>query len=273
VRGRLQRPTVALSKMTHAVNFIPPCYIIYGDETGTSTATGNFFIHARPGKPVDITEPFTLNQHTFILADGSLSAIKITREGQPPVEITPVTSLTVGPNAWAILQPPVEGGSSLAIMQDGKYEAVLFDGDIPPPPPIHPLGPGPAIAPLHVPEVTIRNGAVYNGLDLQDPKSEIPLVQGLVSVTYYGLFGGGPNETSPAARGKETDGLLAAQIVSFNIQLHDTETQCWIPDTDGEGAAKGLPLVVFGSVFAPSVAIMNENGAATIVKLKSAGPR
>jgi len=260
-----------LRNMSHVVSFIPPCYIIYGDETGTSTATGNFFVPGPPGEPFTAIFPFTLNQHTFISAEGNLSAIKITRDGQPPVEITPLKNLTVGPNAWVILQPPpVEGGSgsSLAIMHDGKYEEVLFDGDIPPPPPVHPFGPGPAIAPLPVPKVIIRNGAVYNGLDPQNPKSEIPLVQGLVSVTYYGFFGSGPNETSPAARGTETGGLLSARIVSFNIQLNDTETRTWIPDTDGEAATKGLPLIVFGDVFAPSVAIMNEHGSATIVKLK-----
>jgi hypothetical protein len=249
--------------VVHTVTFLEPCYVIYGDETGLTTASGNTF-------EVDVIIPFTLHNHTFVQLQGNCTSIRIMPRNFPHFEIKPTKNITIGPNAWAILQPPVDSVYTLAIIQNGQVEEVTFVGGLlPPHPPIdatptasQPIrGPGPVRF-----GIQINNGAVYNGLNLADSRGRIPETV-LLSVEYFSTAG--PTiETPPAVRGQETGELLTGEILSILIRTRpDGEPFIWVPEENIGSATEGLPIVVFGDFEKPGVAIMPKVGAVQIVNL------
>jgi hypothetical protein len=73
-----------------------------------------------------VTVHLTLNPHTFDGVKGELSDITITFVRNDPFNLPPASDITVGPHAWAILQPKAFTGYSLAIMQDERSQSVEF---------------------------------------------------------------------------------------------------------------------------------------------------
>jgi hypothetical protein len=233
----------------HTVRLLGPSYLLFADETGTSSATAVFRVGTG-------TTEVQLSSNTFTQVGGDpiggpeLIAFNISFGDQTEMTVHPQADFTSGPYSWAVLQTPSHTGGQtvfdLQVMQDGTENVVLFSGvvaanqdSIIPPPIIHPT-------------ITIDDGAVYNDLRL-----------GILNVTY--TTGNVVVVTSPVGRGNDTGGLLTGYIDHFDIRVTDV-VQKWYPARIVKGE-KGLPLVVFGEPTAPSLAIIQGSGPAEIVSL------
>jgi hypothetical protein len=235
------------------VTLLGPSFLMYGDETSTTQATAvftNFSTH-----PPVISE-VPLSKDAFAKVGGgqiggpTLTQINIT---DPPddliIPLRPLTSLTTGPWAWAVLQPPLPDSIppvyELNVFVDGKNEIVKFTNAIPNAEAV------PSIEP-----VRLEDGAVYNDLE-----------EGLLSVTY--LIPGGKKETAFVERGQDVfagSGVFTGDIVSFNIESTALPV-AWGAETSVT-TGKGLPVLVWGKANAPKLAVVRVHGNTDIVELR-----
>lgn len=237
----------------HRVTLLGPSFLLFADESGTSSATAVFTREG--GGFTDV--PLSNNTFTqvgqvgsLVLPPPQLVAFKITLSEQTEIIIHPETDLTSGAFSWGVLQTPSPQGGhlvySLEVMQDGVSQVVLFTainaGE-------EKLGPGPALL-----TVSVQNSAVYNDLSL-----------GILNVGYRPPGVIKQTITSPVGRGGDTGGLITGDIIQFDIRVADVP-QVWFPSTNVT-VGNGLPVVVFGEPTAPSLAIIKEHGAADIVSL------
>ena len=103
------------------VSFNDPCYLIYADTTGHTTATLALY-------DLDQITVVTLNSQTFTRVKGTIFEVSITPEGGVPKDYPPDAMASFGPNAWGILQP-IDGGFigyELSMTEDGKDMGVMF---------------------------------------------------------------------------------------------------------------------------------------------------
>lgn len=237
----------------HRVTLIGPSFLLFADESGTSSATAVFT--SEGGGFTDV--PLSSNTFTQVGQVGNLPigrpqlvAFKITIGSEAEITIHPETDLTSPAFSWGVLQPPPQGGHvvySLEVMQDGVSQVVLFTainaGE-------QKLGgPGPALL-----AVSVENSAVYNDLSL-----------GILNVGYRQPGVIVETTTPPVGRGDDTGGLITGAILHFDIRVADVP-QIWLPSSDVT-VENGLPVVVFGEPTAPSLAIFKKHGAAEIVSL------
>jgi len=230
------------------VIFNGPCYVVYGDETGGSKATLNIRIGLE-------TIGVNRNPHTFTRVDGICSEVIIARDGAPPKTYHADSMLTVGPNAWGILQP-IDGGfigEALEMTEKGKGMHTMFVQQ-------KPAIQGTTGSTLDLqpePTVMIRGGSANNGVSDNS----------FLDVTYKGTAGQ-PVTTPPVATGKETGPLLTGEIVSFNLSGPESQkpTVSWWP-AENVSMQPGMSLVVWGTYDAPSLVIMLEIGGPQIVRL------
>src|SRR5579871_3326783 len=90
----------------HRIQLLGPSYLMYGDESGRSSASAIFSEGTG-------TYSVPLSNKTFTKVGGmpiggpELLAIEITATDSPskPVTVYPEKDLSVGPYAWAVLQP------------------------------------------------------------------------------------------------------------------------------------------------------------------------
>jgi hypothetical protein len=229
--------------------------MLYADETGETTATAVFSVgNSNTSVP--------LVDHTFVQVGGEqiggpeLVGVEISTPGIPePVFVVPAWSGEVGPGAYAVLQPggSPEGYGLDIVQQDGSSEIITFWEKI-----NQDKG-----TPL-VGATSVRNEAVYNGF---------PVKGASLSVRYQQFEG--PIVTTPFVEaGIETGGLLTGTILSYDIVLDKTPLNPvkWVPKEFVVGSP-GLPIVVFGTAEAPSIAIFRPVGHAEIVQLEKVIPQ
>src|SRR5579859_2665418 len=114
--------------MSRNIQFIAPSYMLYADETGASAAYAIF--ESGHGGMKEVFIP----THTFVEVGGEhiggplLTAIKIVWPGLPPVNLIPAIGATVGPNAWAVVQPngSTEGYGLDIVQEDGSSEIITL---------------------------------------------------------------------------------------------------------------------------------------------------
>lgn len=226
------------------VSFDDPCYLIYGDTTGHTTASLALY-------DLDEITIVTLNSHTFTRVKGTIFKVSITPEGGVPKDYPPDAMAAFGPNAWGILQP-IDGGFigyELSMTEDGKDMNVLFSNPT--------SGAGGVI---QGPTISIKNGSVNNGVSDAS----------LMDVSYQ-LIGGDVHTTPPVPSGEETGPLLTAQLLSFNLSLAGNPTVSWYP-VEGFVMDQDMALVVTGTYSAPALAIMIPVGQVKIVNLNKIHP-
>jgi hypothetical protein len=234
------------------VTLLGPSFLMYGDETSTTQAIAvftNFSTHP------PVTTEVPLSKETFNKVGGSqiggptLTQINISN---PPddviIPLHPLSSLTAGPWAWGVLQPPIPDSNSLVyelnVFVDGKNEIVKFTNAIP------------NAEALPIQPVSLNDGAVYN--DLED---------GLLSVTY--TIPGGKRETAFVGRGQDVfagSGVFTGDIVSFNIKSTALAVS-WGAKTSAT-TTRGLPILVWGKASAPELAVFGEFGDPKSVELQ-----
>ena len=229
------------------VTFTGPCYLIYANQSRFSWASLQLYNDG-------VVSKVTLNPHTFTRVEGTCFNVTITPEAGEPQDFPAQSMLSVGPNAWGILQP-VDGGVigyGLAMIENGQDVNVMFLNTKPPQPGAVGSTVDPSAATTFT--VSISNGTVNNGLSDES----------LLSVTYQ-LIGDRALTTPPVPTGNATGGVLSAQILSF--QLRSTASAIsWYP-TENVEMQQGMSLVVIGDSSAPSLAIMVEVGPVKIVNL------
>jgi hypothetical protein len=227
------------------VSFNGPCYLIYADQSRFSSASLKLYNEG-------VISTVTLNPHTFTRVEGTCFNVTITPEAGSAEDFPAESMLSVGPNAWGILQP-IDGGVigyGLAMIDNGQDVNVMFKNPQPLPPGV--VGSTPPAATTF--SIFIRDGSVNNGLSDES----------LLSVTYQ-LIGGPTHTTPPVPTGKETGDLLSAELLSFQLRSIASPVS-WYP-TENVEMQQGMSLVVFGDYSAPSLAIMVEVGPVKIVKL------
>jgi len=233
----------------NSIQLLAPSYMMYADETGKTTATAIFAV----GDPGD-TIKVPLSTTTFGKVGGGpiggpiLVAIEIT--GEITATLYPEQSLTAK-SAWAVLQRPppnVMRIFPLRIFVSGETQTVMFT----------PVPPNSKSEDAGVPNasVTLVDGAIYNDLN-----------SGLLSVEYNTP----PNElapksTNPVPPGEDTGGVFSGNILSFNTILLGGVPQKWFSQ-EAVTSTKGLPIIVFGPLSGPKLAVVRQSGPPEIVNL------
>lgn len=113
------------------IAFLAPSYLLYAVPSGQSVATAVFTISGT--NPPKVTE-VPLGRNAFVKVGGgpiggpALTQIKIKNGGLIfPFSPTSGSSITVGPDAYAILQPVGDSDVyELSIFYDGKDQIVKF---------------------------------------------------------------------------------------------------------------------------------------------------
>lgn len=227
------------------VSFNDPCYLIYADTTGHTTASLALY-------DLDEITLVTLNSQTFTRVKGTIFKVSITPRGGVPKDYPPDAMASFGPNAWGILQP-IDGGFigyDLSMTEDGKDVGVMFG---------NPTSGASGI--IRGPTISIKNGGVYNGVSDDS----------LVDVSYQ-LLGGDIHTTPLVPPGEETGPLLTGQLVSFSLSLAGNPTaSTWYP-AEGFVMAQDMALVVTGTYSTPALAIMVPVGPVKIVVLTHVHP-
>src|SRR3981189_1810034 len=92
------------------VRFSEPSHLMYGDETGQSSATATFAIGGTEGPA---TIQVLLPNHTFIPVGshplGGLELISIQISGSIDEKIVPEKDFNASANSWCVLQHPLPG--------------------------------------------------------------------------------------------------------------------------------------------------------------------
>lgn len=227
----------------HSVKLLGPSFLIYGDETGLSSATAVF---TQPTHP-PVTEEVPLSNKTFTEVGGDqiggpeLVSILILR-GELLITVFPEQDLLAGPFAWGVLQPPPPDSGpvyKLQITVDGKEEVVPFSTQRIPPP---------------LRNTLLVDGAIYNNLE-----------RAQLSVT-YDVPGIGGKDTPFVGRGQNTGGVFTAEILWFNVLFIGTEPDKWTTE-NLVTTTKGLPILVSGDGAAPILLVFREFGPVEQVKL------
>ena len=232
------------------VVFDGPCYLIYAIQTRFSQAKVTLFNNG-------VASTVEISPHAFTRVTGTCRQVSIAPEAGQFKDYPANSRVTVGPNAWGILQPNDGGqhGVELAMTQNGKDINATFIN--PDPQKFH--GPGPVIVPTNgpiplFPVVTISNGSVNNGLTDEC----------LLNVTYRSADVP-PQMTPPVPIGQQTGPLLTAEIIDFQIRSTDSPVT-WFP-VGRVTMEPGMSLVVIGDSSAPSLAIMVPVGPVEIMAL------
>jgi hypothetical protein len=228
--------------MSKSVSFRKPSYLMYGDESGKTSATAIFRFGGSPD-----TKPVPLSTNTFTEVGGfpiggpELIAIQIS--SSLTVKIVPDKSFEAVANSWSVLQCPPPGPErmfNLQVFVNGEVQIVPFSqvaSETSPP----------------MKNLFLDSGAIYNDLDA-----------GSLNVDYI-IPGSKVLKTPIVGQGQATGGVFKAEILSFNISSVATPGQ-WVP-AKTIFTSKGLPVLVYGKANAPMLAVFRPNGPVEIAKL------
>jgi hypothetical protein len=230
-----------------SVGLLEPSYLMNGDECG-KTAVVAVFAVGTGHKEVPLSNTKFTEVGGEQIGGPKLVHFNIHHLDSGVVQsIYPETNLKAGPYAWCVLQPAPAGSDmqKLRLLVNGATEGVAFV---------------PLIGGTHVePKLSttiLNDGSIYSDLDT-----------GLLNVTY--ITSGSPvEETPPAKRGEDTGGVFSGDILSYNTILLGREPRKWTT-TEQVRTTKGLPVVVYGHIEAPMLAVWREQGPPDLYKLIS----
>src|SRR5438477_2939998 len=178
--------------MSKFVSFYKPSYLMYGDESGKTSATAIFrFVGSSDTKAVP------LSTNTFIEVGGpsiggpELIAIEIS--GSLTARIVPDKDFYADPNSWSVLQCPPPGPKQLfklLVFTNVETQIVPFSQVFP-----------------TEPCLVLEDGAIYNNLG-----------PGFLNVDYI-IPGSKVLQTPFVGKGQATGGVFNGTVLSVNIRL------------------------------------------------------
>jgi hypothetical protein len=226
------------------ITFREPSYLMYGDESGKTSATAIFRFGGSPD-----TKSVPLSTNTFIqvggLPIGGPELIAVEISGSLTAKIIPYKDFAADANSWSILQFLSIGPErifNLQVFTNGETQVVPFKFS-------HPLEPSAVLEPC----LLLDDGAIYNDLDF-----------GLLNVDYI-IPGSQELHTPIVGKGKDTGGVFSGTVLSVNISSVEAGAQ-WMPEKL-VSTSKGLPVLVFGDPRAPKLAVFRPSGSPDLVKL------
>ncbi len=221
------------------VRFLAPSYLMYGDETGQTSAIATFHI----GGTLDGTKKVPIPTNKYIQVGGGpiggpeLISVQILGDSIQNT-IFPDKDFTAGAHSWSVLNRPSPGLGApyeLSVRTGCLIQQVPFSTF----PPIE----GSIVSD---PVLILNDGEIINDLDAGQ------LAVFYITNPYNGTEG---KETPFVPRAGDTGGVLSGAVISFDIKTSEGSVIKFRPEKYVQSTPK-FPVGVCGELEAPRLAVV-----------------